>query len=159
MNIRQTRLILWWIAALLAMAGIASVAASLLLPYDLSSGPLPPPAPATRASRADDALPPLSAFAPLWRLDLRRPLADVATPHADPTTVPAAEDPGLPIRLIGTVVEEGNSYAIFISADGRLQILKAGEQVDGIEVLEIAANAVKVRRDGQTLTLSRPKPE
>jgi hypothetical protein len=95
---------------------------------------------------------PLSAndYSIIYQIDLRQPLVD-PPPAAAPA--PTQAQVTVPVRLVGTVVEPGFSYAMLRNSAGEVKTVGVGESVDGVEVVSIVPGSAVVRYSGQTATL------
>ncbi|GAB6044073.1 hypothetical protein [Endothiovibrio diazotrophicus] len=121
---------------------------------------VPPLAPVTppRVSAAAQA-----AFAERKLFGLKEPAADGrngdAAQSAPPAEAPSADDvPALPWTLRGVVIREGRLRAVFEDPNGAAPTwiyLAEGERREGVEVVSIAADRVRLRTDadGRTFTL------
>jgi hypothetical protein len=139
-------------ALMLAAAAFAIVAAAALpLPDVAQAGPILAEAGVDTAD-----VPPLSAFEPAWRVDLRRPLNDAAPGDAT-AAGPAATGTGL--RLVGTIIDGGSRpRGIFIvGAAAALELKAVGEKAGGAEVLSIDARSATVSIDGRPVILKLEK--
>jgi hypothetical protein len=153
---RERKRLLW--AANVAMAAaVVAVVAGAWWPLDLGAPRGAAPA------RTPKALPTLTPslkdpeeYAVIYQRDLRRPLFDA--PPVVATTAPAPPPP-MPVRLTGTVVEPGFSFAMFRSGTGESRMASAGEVIDGVEVVSIGDANVTVRFAGQVITLKVEKEE
>lgn len=139
--------LLWATNAVLAV-GAAAVVVWARSPLDL---PAPTVGPRTVApASAPAASPPAdpAAYAVIYTASLRRPLFDVPPPVVTPPPPPT-----LPLRLTGTIVEPGFTYATFRSAAGETKMAKPGDVVDGVEVLGVTDSSATVRFGGREVTL------
>lgn len=108
----------------------------------------PPPAEAP-------TLPPLEAFTdmverPLFAATRRPP----PPPEARPAAAPRAPQPeALPepqFQLVGTVAGGERVFALVLPADGGSVLwLGEGDRIDGWEIVEVGANHLVVRQDGE----------
>ncbi len=145
---------LWGSSAALLAFAVAIMAWALLAPYDQQSvlreagqvGATSPPMASPRL--------PLSSFAAVWELDLRRPLVDKpVNARVPPATPPAPLD----LQLTGTIIEQGRSLAVFAGRDGKVELKGVGEAFRGGEVLLIEQDRVKIRYKGELVTLTLKK--
>jgi len=109
----------------------------------------------SRAAKA--ALPSLQQFQQVWRKPLRRPLFDpppAAT--AARTSTPPPQAP-LRIKLLGTVLEPGQSMAMFAVPPGTITIKRVGEAIgeapNQAEIMDIQTDRAVLRCQGQTMTV------
>ena len=86
------------------------------------------------------------------RANLRRPLFDAPPPVITPPP-PAA----IPLRLTGTIVEPGFTYATFRTNGGETRMAKPGDVVDGVEVIAVTESSATVRFAGRQSTLAVEK--
>jgi hypothetical protein len=143
MTLRTKRRWLWIGSGTLAAIGLASVAALVAVPVEESDAeavvaPVEAPPPPPRKM-------PLAAYEAVSRRNLLQPLFDTAGPGQ------AAVKPT--IKLVGTIIEKDQSFALLKAKDGQIRWAPVGETVDGAEVVEIMADSVTVRFSDQTFTL------
>lgn len=154
MHVRAMKMILWATAAALAGGAV------LLVGW--SAGPVGapstvPPAPRPAHAAGDGSvLPPVSAFEPLWGLELRRPLVDAAPASAGAAN-PEQPDGPPGLRLRGTIVEPDHSMAVFASVRGS-EWKSVGDDIDGARVIAIGPESATVEYDGRTITVAVEKP-
>jgi hypothetical protein len=157
MNVRQIRAILWALAALLTVSAVAS-ALLLLLPSDpprieARGGDEPGAAAPSQAVR--DEIPTLDAFEPILAATFDEPLVRPAPEVLEepaPEPAPAAASASVPFRLAGTV---GTTLAVLRADDGRIEVRRVGQSVDGVEILSVEAGRATVRHNGQVHLLER----
>ena len=148
MNVRKVSKVLNLVALGAAVVGIAAPLGAWLLPY---SRPQAAPVRAVTPPKSQGpSIPPLSAFETVVRLDLRRPLSDVAVLEEKNIAPP-------PVKLTGTIVQEGegNSKAIFQTNDGQVELKSVGEKTGGADILEIGEDNVTLLYHGRKITLQR----
>ena len=147
-NPRTVSKVLNLVALSAAVGAIAACLAGWLLPY--SHPRITPVRPIVNPQRSGQQIPPLSAFDTVVRLDLRRPLSDVAVLEEKNIAPP-------PVRLTGTIVEpgEGNSKAIFQTNDGQIELKSVGDKAGGADILEINEESVTLLYHGRKITLQR----
>jgi hypothetical protein len=154
MKASRVKLLLWATTAFFAAGACLAVAWAALGPYDDSSAADLRPVPRRVAGPPGFTDPPIAAFAKVWDGPLGRPLspprATPVVPSARPVTA-AAVPPA--VKLIGTVVEDGYSMAIFAQPDGKVEWKRVGEASGGAEVLRIEADRVMVRHNGEPVVL------
>lgn len=152
MTIRQTRLVLWATAAILAAGAAAVAVLAAMAPYPMEAAGKPGPAAGQAARGADTGLPPLSAFEKVWGQPLRRPLVD--PPPPPPAVV---QKPPLPLHLTGTAADEPGASCGFFQVQGRLVMAGPGETIGvpggKVEVVRIGAAEAVVRWCGEEITL------
>jgi hypothetical protein len=136
MTLRTKRRWLWTCSGLLAAIGLASVAALVAVPVGDSgadavvTAPVEAPPPPARKM-------PLSAYEAASRRNLLQPLFDTGGPGqtaAKPT-----------VKLVGTIIEKEQSFAMLKGKDGQVHWASVGESVDGAEVTEIKTDSVTVK--------------
>lgn len=154
MNTRQSRLALWGVSTVLGTATVVLLLAGWLWPYDLpqiTTG-MSADTSAGRSSSDPAALPALSTFEPIWRLNLQRPLYD-APPSAVAKQSATPKPRSLNIKLAGTVVEPGKSMALFTTSTGKMELKGIGDDIDGARLLDIVLDRVSVQYRGKTIDL------
>lgn len=92
-----------------------------------------------------------SISADAWTRRLRQPLYD-PPPPPPPAVVAEAPRP-IPVRLVGTVIEPGNSQAFVRQASGTVELKRIGDQVtpdpaDGVIADITTSDLVIHRKDG-----------
>ena len=95
---------------------------------------------------------PLSAYAVIWNKNLQRPLYD-----PKPAVVAEKPPPKPTMTVVGTVIEEGFTYALLKTQGGQVKMARVGQTVDGAEVLVVTADSVTVRFAGQEYVLKVEK--
>jgi hypothetical protein len=134
-------------AKLLLRIATVSLLAGAAIAIGLAARPLHLGAKPTPRGPAS-ALPPLDAFASIWKADLRQPIP--------PTTRPGGtvdEGASVPIHLSGTL---GPDQALIVRADGGVQAVSVGESVDGVEIVEVRSGQIIVRHNGHLSRISKP---
>jgi hypothetical protein len=162
MTVRKFRIFCWSIAAACSFAGVVVLGLALLAPVHKPPGEDSDRAPAKSKSpkHPNQALT-MADFDPLMTGRLRPappppPPAPPVVPVVEHTPVPPpAATPA--VQLLGTVVEAGNSYAIFQTADG-IEVKKAGDTVGGAKVEEISDGIAVLKRGEETTRLQVPVP-
>ena len=156
MTLRGTRRLLWTISAALAMALAAVNAALVFSPIEDPHSEASEAKPTPQAQAATGPItPPLEAYATAWGRDLQRPLFDPQPVLVDRTPPPP---PKPTVRLLGTVIEPGFTFALLRGKDGSTKCVPVGEALDGAEVLGVQDGSVTVRFAGHTHTLEAEKP-
>jgi type II secretory pathway component PulC len=113
------------------------------------------PGPTGTGTRTDPDRP-LDHYAVIWQRPLRRPLYD---PKPVVEIKAKAPEPMLAIRLRGTVIEEGFSYAILTDAKGKVVLARVGRTVGGAQIKSISDGSVQVLFAGKLRTLKIQKPK
>jgi len=161
MRVRQLRI------GLKAAAGLLWLGAALALSWAIcgSAGDISQPASQTTDSKPTKAVegrfqcPALKDFEQVWRKPLRRPLFDPPPPAAVAAPVVAPQPPPLPIKLLGTAIELEHSLAMLAMPPNVIRVCRVGDCVgqapNQIEILEIEADWVAVRSNGEKLVLKR----
>ena len=155
MNTRRINQLLYAAAALLAAGAAGVLILGLTMPLDPHE---------TRASQrttapSDDgasSLPSVASLEALWDLNLRSDLIPAAPSPQQPARFAADVAPApsnVPVSLVGTI---GDSLAILRHENGQVEVRAAGENVAGVEVLEVRPARVRVRFNGQMITLEKP---
>jgi hypothetical protein len=94
---------------------------------------------------------------PVWGTPLRRPLVD--PPKAETMTAVKTTAPPLTVKLTGTVIEQGRSLAMFITAVGKVELKGVGEIINGAKVTEITDAGVRLEHNGRAVMMALPKKE
>jgi len=103
-----------------------------------------------RTAPDGDVTGPLSDYADIWQRDLRKPLHD---PKPVAKAAKPAPKPKLAVRLMGTVLEPGFTYAMLRGKSGETKFVGVGQSLDGAEVVEVAVSSATVRFHGDLITL------
>ena len=111
---------------------------------------------ATKTTNAAAARVP-AANDPVWSTSLRRPLVDPPKPVAAAAT--QAPAPPLTVKLTGTVIEQGRSLAMFVTAAGKIELRGVGEVIEGAKVTEITDEGVRIEHNGRSVMMELPKKE
>jgi hypothetical protein len=93
---------------------------------------------------------PISEYAAIWKHELRRPLYD---PEVKPVIAAPPPKPSLTVQLVGTVIEEGFTYAILQGKGGKTEFVSVGQSLDGAEVTGIEKDCVHLKFCGDVVTL------
>jgi hypothetical protein len=154
--VNSTRInqLLYTTAAILVAGGAIVVALGGLLPLD--AGPSTSAQDASRPTVSESALPSFASLEPIWDLKLCGELAPAPASPQQPARLAADVAPatqGVPVSLVGTI---GDSLAILRQESGQVDVRAAGENVAGVEVLDVRPARVRVRYNGQELTLEKP---
>jgi hypothetical protein len=149
MTLRSKKHLLWLLSASLAAAGLGSVLALALVPIG-------EPDPASLAPAAPQSVVPparktaVIAYDAIGKRNLQQPLYDSAAPNQPP--------PKPTVKLVGTVLEPGFTYAMLKTKDGQVKGVSVGETVDGAEVTEVKVDSVTVKFAGEMHTLKVESP-
>jgi hypothetical protein len=154
MTLRRTRRFLWTLCGALALAVVVTGAGLVAWPLEgpgdgTAASPTAGGNPITGTTRERLSL---SAYACLWEKDLQRPLYDPAPAVAKPKPPPV---PG--VTLVGTVIEEGFTYALLKTKAGQVKMVSVGQTVEGAQVLVITANSTTIRLGGHEHVLKIEK--
>lgn len=146
---QQARRRLLWGVNLMLAAMIAAVWA-----WELQPPPQASDAPAGRPKQrhladTSGSVGSLADYKVIYRHDIRRPLHD-----PEPVRAPRpAPKPKLALRLTGTMISPGSSYALLRTKKGRDLIASVGDTVEDARVIKIGADAVTVEYAGGQVTL------
>jgi hypothetical protein len=157
MTLRRKRNALRLLAVALALAALGVGAQAWRTPP--TTAQLPP----VKSPRTADAFhketlskKPLSADENLWKKPLRRPIFD--PPPPPPPEVVKKELPPIRAKLLGTILEPGNSQAMIAQPGGAVEFRTVGQplgpQDDTATIVEITAVTVRVKRGEELTTLT-----
>ena len=155
MNTRRINQLLYAAAAVLAAGAAGVLIFGLTMPLDQNE----PRGSQHTTAPADDgaaSLPSVASLEPLWDLRLRGDLIPAAPSPQQPARLAAdiaTAPPDVPVSLVGTI---GDSLAILRHESGQVEVRAAGENVAGVEVVEVRPARVRVRFNGQMITLEKP---
>lgn len=90
----------------------------------------------------------------MWDRPLRQALYDPPPPPPPEVSPP----PPLRIKLLGTILEPGNSEAIVMTSGGEMKMLRVGAVIEDATVETIEDNQITVTYHDQNLTLT-PQPQ
>lgn len=164
MNARRTNLMLWSTSAALLMAAVAVAGFAWFAPVEVDDvaaavpGQRSKDAVATMATTTAGGLPPLAAFEPVWRANLRRSLGEaaVAAPQTQAAQTAGAAAAAPPLTLVGTI---GDSLAMLRTAGGTVEVRGVGETIGAAKILQIRPSQVELEIGGQKFTLQTPREE
>jgi len=172
MSVRRIRWLLRSAAIMLLVLSVAIVVWAFQSPQ-LVRVPGSEFAPAGRASAARAKIirsPPLNDFAKVWRKELRQPLYDppptTRQPNRKKNRGPSKgrkSDSQLAVggvQLMGTMLEDGRSKAIFMNSNGEVDVKGDGETLElvaGVRVDRIELERVTVSNQGRLTTLQLPQ--
>ena len=153
-----------WKRALTALAvALAAATAAAVWALVCLSLAVEEPAPQEAAGPATDETPTvqaprrhLSDYALVYERNLLAPLYDAA-----PAAVVAREapPPRLEVRLEGTAVEPGFTYALVRTKDGKTRFVSVGQTVAGAEVVAIGNGQATFSLGGRRVVLKVEKKE
>lgn len=147
---RTRRNILMGAVALLATVIVAALAATIFLPPKVKVPERPGASAAPKDMHQDRKAEPLSAYAVIWQRELRKPLFPPKDPAA---VVSSASRPALALQLIGTAVESGHTFGLFIDRSGQVRTGSVGDTIEGAEIKSITDGAAIVKYFGSDVTL------
>jgi hypothetical protein len=164
MNIRQRQLGLFFAAVVLALVGVSALVGAFTVPVEVSVNKVTPPEARLVSSQGSEpqtdaaALPKLGELVRVTVRQLNQPL------HATNTTQNVALPPAtvsLPLKLIGTAEEAGESRAVFQRNDGSTVVGPAGMTIKDpsgdITIIAVELGEVTVEHAGRRHTLEAPK--
>lgn len=93
---------------------------------------------------------PLKEYDVIFTRDLRKPLYDPKPVEVVKTPPPK---PQLTVDLVGTVLEDGFTYAILKNRSGKTSFVSIGESLDGVEVTKIEKDSATVKFSGESIVL------
>ncbi len=156
--LRVARLAVWAIVGVLGLM----VACQLRTLVRAPEHPAPPARPATafssEAAPGETDLPPLKEFAVIWqKMDPEPPKPEPTATQAvelEPSKPPAPPpDPYPDMRLLGTITEHEQNYALIQIGGGTTKLLREGVAFGDIRVLTVAENEATVELPGRTKAL------
>lgn len=166
MRVRQLRI------GLKAAAGLLWIGTASALVWAVFGSPrdIREPAPRTADSSSKPTqtaegwfrCPELKDFEQVWQRRLRRPLFDPPPPAVVVVPTVAPQPPQLPIKLLGTAIEPEHSLAMLAVPPNAIEVCRVGDRIgeslNQVEILEIEADLVAVRSNGQKIVLKREGP-
>lgn len=93
---------------------------------------------------------PLKDYDAIFVRNLRKPLYDPKPVNVVKAPPPK---PQLTVDLLGTVLEDGFTYAILKNRSGKTSFVSIGEALDGAEVTKIEKDSATVTFHGETILL------
>jgi len=158
MSIRRLKTVLRTAAFALWLATLSLVGWSVWEPVDVAIPEDHQPNAQKRLVKDKEngpSRPALSQFKPLWKKRLRLPLYDPPPPK--PKVVKVKPPPPLKTKLLGTMIEPGNSRAMLSTPRGAVELKGVGDVIDTetppAKVVTIEPNRVVVRRNDRLITL------
>ncbi|MCC7409034.1 MAG: hypothetical protein IT442_13270 [Phycisphaeraceae bacterium] len=161
-NPRRLRSTLYAVAGLLVVTGLVLGGVLILAPLATaergtsSSKPNGITPVASTAVTDSAATPTRESLLALGSLPLRRPLYDTAAVTA---AAPTKVVPPLRVKLLGTVIEPGQSVAIVQDSTGKTLFLDVGQTVEDATIQSIEPDRVTVRYYDEDRELVMPKAE
>lgn len=162
MTLRAVRRFLWSCILLSGMGAALALAWTLFWPLDVVTPP-PVEQPDGREQEAATAHEPgitLQDFANHWNRTLRGPLEDPPPPKPVQREIRRPTPP--PVKLIGTMIEEGAPHALLQTGPSDLQVLRIGDTLDGkvrgAEVVSITVEEVVLRYGGTEFSIRIESP-
>ena len=157
MNLYRTKRVLWLASVLLGAGAILAGLLGAFGPLQIGGGPTDArgaTGESDRADSAEEAGVPLKHYEVIWQRNLRRPIFDPPPVIRVKVSPPK---PKLKVRLVGTVLEPGFTYAIFTDSGGKTVLKRIGESIQGARVESISDGRVTVALAGRTLILKVEK--
>ncbi|MBN1941692.1 MAG: hypothetical protein JW849_00190 [Phycisphaerae bacterium] len=131
--------------------GVLGCLVGFLFPVDVQESPRDALArEATQAEAMQTTIKPLKNYDIIFARDLRKPLYDPKPVNVVKTPPPK---PPLTVDLLGTVLEDGFTYAILKNRSGKTSFVPIGESLDGAEVTKIEKNSATVSFHGESIVL------
>ena len=172
MSVQRTRLLLRGIAMVLLLSSVDLIAWAFQSPVALDDQASDLVA-ANRSAAHQAKLvrsPPLNDFAKFWLTELRRPLYDPPPAPKEAKTDNKKDSPqkrrrhkSVPetggLRLVGTMLEDGRSMAVFTDASGKIELKGVGEALElspGTRVDRIELTQVTISEQGRPTVLRLP---
>jgi hypothetical protein len=93
---------------------------------------------------------PIKAYEVIMAGDIRAPLYDPKPVKIVKTPPPK---PQLTVNLLGTVLEDGFTYAILKNRSGKTSFVSIGESLDGAEVTKIEKDSATIKFSGDLIVL------
>jgi hypothetical protein len=161
MRIKKIRQTLWCVTVMCLTAGIASLVASVCLPFDEPDvDVIRMPAELRNRPAEDTARPEIRLFAAFWERNLRPPLFDPPAESDTKEDAPSISKVRKPdIKLLGYAVEDGRSLAILLAPDNTVSLIAEGEQCHGVTVQSITTAGVTLEFRGDRFILHFDEPE
>lgn len=164
MNIRQTRTLLWSLAAFMALSAIVTVALGLSRPLQIHDPGQAAPrsivnhSTSTSAGTDASATPINVATTTVWQRHFRGPLYD-PPPPPKPAPAPPPPPPPLRINLLGTAVETDpdRSQAMITDSTGKMRFARIGDVIDEATITAIDTASITVEYQNETRTLTPRK--
>lgn len=161
MNLKRTRFVLRGIGWMSTFGAVVTMGWAAFSPHEISQQgqPRTRKLDAAEVEAPEKALPSLQAWEKVWAKPLQRPLRELADGSQDGATKATAvqKTPPPNLVLVGTMVEDGCSKAMFSTAPGVLDLKGVGEALGtapgGPEVVSIEPSKVVVRYQGELITL------
>lgn len=99
---------------------------------------------------AQSTIKPLKDYDVIFTRNLRKPLYD---PKPVKVVKSPPPKPQLTVNLLGTVLEDGFTYAILKNRSGKTSFVPIGEALDGAEVTKIEKDSATVSFHGESIVL------
>ena len=172
MSAQRLRWLLRSAAAALLLLSVALVVWALQMPQSSDEANVPFLSPERSGVVRTQLVhsPPLEDLAQVWGKRLRRPLFDLPSAAKPPRPNVARKPQPRPaatrqvtaggVKLVGTMMEDGRSKAIFMNSNGEIDVKGDGETLafaTGIRVDHIELHRVTVTNEGRLTTLQLPQ--
>ena len=151
LTIRKLRRTLWLLAAAAVVSAFSVLMFGLTRPYSLPGPDRPVSVPELAEASHESDAPALEHLSEVWALNLQRPLYDPPKPVIKKKEF---KPPPLAVRLLGTVIEPGNSQAILMARDGQIHFMRAGDELDHVKIEAVEPTQVRILYYDQPQTLS-----
>jgi type II secretory pathway component PulC len=163
MTVRGLRANLWIVVSVLALSAAGAIAWTVFAPLGvevshdavaLSPSDSTTHQPSDRQNRANE-----TELSRHWSKPLQRPLVDPTAPIQKPTAATPAAAWRLPlsVKLLGTIVEPGQTRAVIQTGTNDFEIRRVGDRlggaVSGAELISIEDHHVVIRYNGQEAQL------
>ena len=142
-------------ATSVALAAAAAISAVGLIAWPVESPQAAATSrPASRRPATTGRAGGLDDYAVIYQRSLRKPLFDAPLPT---TVIVEQPKPQLTIKLIGTAVEPGFTWALFKTKSGEEKLVAPGQSLEGAELIEVSQGSATVRFAGELVTLKVQK--
>lgn len=110
------------------------------------------PAAATRPASSSQAL---EAYAAIWQRNWKQPLVDPPPPPVPKVEAPKPP-PALRVKLVGTMIENGTAYGVFLDESKQLKIKAVHETIDGFRIAGIERGKAQLVQGERKVWLEVP---
>ncbi len=154
MTFRNRKRLLWMLIVALGASIIGCVCFVVFMPLGIQVAEPETNNTGSTETGSESVVEPLSAYAVVYKRDLRKPLFD---PKPVSVRKPSVRKPRLGLKLLGTAVDPAYTYGFFRDRSGQTKLVQVGQTLDGAEVIAITDGSATVRYHDEIIVLEVAK--
>ena len=143
-------------AALLAFIALAIAWAAMAQPQQKKIAVAKVQTRPADVEKSETNIKPLSFYLSIVKKPLRKSFVDAPKAATTPI-VSAARKASFRANLIGTAIDEGGMYAIFLSNSGEETLVTIGETIEGAELIKVEDHSATLKLNNELMVLELPK--